>query len=87
MTLLARSKLNSIEHVRSKINPEDFISVTQEKEKYCKLKKNVRIVKSQRSDVQKNKLIADVRMGFHIMIKQNEKVTNNLKLKSLSAYM
>ena len=26
--LLARSKLNSIEHIRSKINPEDFISVT-----------------------------------------------------------
>ena len=26
--LLATSKLNSIEHIRSKINPEDFISVT-----------------------------------------------------------
>ena len=48
--LLAISKLKSIEHIRSKINPEDFISVTYEEEKYCKLKKNVRIVKSQRSD-------------------------------------
>ena len=48
--------------------------------KYRQLKESFRMMKSQRSNVEKNKLIeSDKRMGIDEIIKQNERINNNLK--------
>ena len=48
--------------------------------KYRQLKESFRMMKSQRSNVEKNKLIeGDKRMGIDEIIKQNERINNNLK--------
>lgn len=56
--LLARSKLSSIENgafkalIDNPINHEDFLITINEAEKYCKLKKNKRMMKSERGDTE-----------------------------------
>ena len=48
--------------------------------KYRQLKESFRMMKSQRSNVEKNKLIeGGKRMGIDEIIKQNERINNNLK--------
>ena len=57
--MLARSKLNSIESKISKslmdneINHEDFETIINQKKKYRELKESIRMMNSQRSDVEK----------------------------------
>ena len=54
---LTRSKLNSAESKISKaliISHEDFIIIINEERKYRELKESIRIMKSQRSDSEKN---------------------------------
>ena len=61
--MLARSKLNSTESkisealINSEINPKDFMTIINEEKKYRKLKENIRMMNSQRSDTEKNNLI------------------------------
>ena len=63
--MLARSKLNSIESkisealINNEISHEDFMTILNEEKKYRELKKNIRMMNSQRSDVEKISLIEE----------------------------
>ena len=80
IVLLARSKLNSIEIAISKalidneISCEDFTTIINEERNYRELKESIiRMMKSQRSDAGKNKLIEeDKRIGIFEIIRQIE---------------
>ena len=62
---LAIIKLNSIKSMTSKAlvdnetNHEEFTVITKREKKYCELKESTRIMKGERSDVDRNKLIED----------------------------
>ena len=57
--MLARSKLNSIESkicealINNGISHEDFITIIDKEKNYGKLKENIRMMNSQRSDTKK----------------------------------
>ena len=61
--MLARSKLNSIESqmsealINNEISNEDFMTIINEEKKYRELKESIRMMNSQRSDVEKINLI------------------------------
>ena len=61
--MLPRSKLNSIENKISKalinndISHEDFVTIIDEEKKCRVLKENIRMMKSQRSNTERNNLI------------------------------
>ena len=61
--MLARSKLNSIESkiyealINNEISHEDFMTILNEEKKYRELKESIRMMNSQRSDVEKISLI------------------------------
>ena len=61
--MLARSKLNSIENkisgalIYNEISDEDFMTTINEERKYWELKESIRMMNSQRSDVEKISLI------------------------------
>ena len=63
IVMLARSKLNSIESKISKalmdneISHEDFETIINEEKKYRELKESIRMMNSQRSDIEKVSLI------------------------------
>ena len=84
--MLARSKLNSIGSkisealINNKINREDFMTIINEEKKYGELKKGIRMMNSQRSDVEKIPLIKeDKKIGFNELIKSNKIINNSLK--------
>ena len=62
IVILARSKLNSIESIiseafkDSEINNEEYTTIINEQENYRRLKEDIRIIRSQRSDTEKRKL-------------------------------
>ena len=61
--MLARSKLNSVENkisealINYEISHEDLMTYINEEKKYKELKENIRMMNSQRSDVEKISLI------------------------------
>ena len=63
--MLPRSKLNSIESkisealMNNEISHEDFTTITNKERNYRELKESIRMVKSQRSDTEKNNLIEE----------------------------
>ena len=63
--MLARSKLNSIESkisealINNEISHEDFMTILNEEKKYRELKESIRMMNSQRSDVEKVSLIEE----------------------------
>ena len=63
--MLARSKLNSIESkisealINNEISHEDFMTILNEEKKYRELKESIRMMNSQRSDVEKINLIEE----------------------------
>ena len=65
--MLARSKLNNIESkisealINNEISHEDFMTIINEEMKYRELKESIRMLNSQRSDVEKNNLIEEVK--------------------------
>ena len=67
IVILARSKLNSIESkisealTNNEISHEDFMTILNEEKKYRELKESIRMMNSQRSDVEKISLIEKVR--------------------------
>ena len=84
--MLARSKLNIIESKISKalmdnvISHEGFMTILNEEKKYRKLKENIRIMNSQRSDAEKVSLIEeDKKIGINEVIKYNEIINKSLK--------
>ena len=86
IVMLARSKLNSIESkisealINNEISHEDFMTILNEEKKYRELKKNIRMMNSQRSDVEKISLIEEgKKIGINHVIKSNEIINNSLK--------
>ena len=78
IAMLARSKLNSIESkisealINSEISHEDFTTIIYEEENYRELKESIRMMKTQRSDTEKNHLIEEgKRKGIDEIIRQN----------------
>ena len=63
IVMLARSKLNSIESkisealINNEISHEDFITIINEERNYRELKESIRMMNSQRSDIEKLNLI------------------------------
>ena len=86
IVMLSRSKLNSIESkisealINNEISHEDFMIILNERTKYRGLKEGIRIMNSQRSDVEKNSLIEEgKKIGINEVIKRNEIINNSLK--------
>ena len=65
IVMLARSKLNSIESkisealINNVISHEDFMTILNEEKKYRELRESIRMMNSQRSDVEKVTLIEE----------------------------
>ena len=63
--MLARSKLNSIESkisevlIYNEITQEDFMTIINEEKIYRELKESIRMMNTQRSDVEKIRLIEE----------------------------
>ena len=86
--MLARSKLNSIESkisealINNEISHEDFMTILNEEKKYRELKESIRMMNSQRSDVEKVSLIEEgKKIGISEVIKRNEIINNSLNNK------
>ena len=86
IVMLARSKLNSIESKISKalmdneISHEDFETIINEEKKYWELKESIRMMNSQRSDVEKINLIEESKkIGINEVFNSNEIFNNSLK--------
>ena len=86
IVVLARSKLNSIESkisealINNEISHEDFITIFNEEKKYWELKESIRMMNSQRSDVEKLSLIEEgKKIGINEVIRRNEVINNSLK--------
>ena len=86
IVMLARSKLNSIESKISKalmdneISHEDFDAIINEEKKYRELKESIRMMNSQRSDVEKINLIEKgKKIGINEVIKCNKIINKSLK--------
>ena len=82
----ARSKLNSIESkisealINNQITYEDFMTILNEEKKYWELKESIRMMNSQRSDVEKISLIEEgKKIGINEVIKRNEIINNSFK--------
>ena len=65
IVMLARSKLNSIESkisevlINNEISREDFMTILNQEKKYRELKESLRMMNSQRSNVEKVSLIEE----------------------------
>ena len=86
IVMLARSKLNSIESkisealINNEISHEDFVTIINEEKKYHELKERIKMMNSERSDVEKVILIEEgKKMGINEVIKRNEIINNSLK--------
>ena len=86
IVMLARSKLNSIESkifealTNNEISHEDFLTIMNEEKKYRELKESIRMMNSERSDVEKTKLIEDgKKIDINEVIKRNEIFNNSRK--------
>ena len=78
IVMLARSKLNSIESkisealINNEISHEDFTIIINEEKTYCELKESIKMMKTQRSDTEKNYLIEEgKRKGIDEITRQN----------------
>ena len=86
IVMLSRSKLNSIESkisealINNEISHEDFMTIINEEKKYRELKESIRMMNSQRSDVEKNSLVEEgKKIGINEVIKRNEIINNSSK--------
>ena len=86
IVMRARSKLISIESkisealINNEISHEDFMTILNEEKKYRELKESIRMMNSQRSDVEKISLIEEgKKIGINEVIKRNEIINNSLK--------
>ena len=86
IVMLARSKSNSIESkisealVSNEISHEDFMTIINEEKKYRELKESIRMMNSQRSDVEKISLIEEgKKIGINEVIKRNEIINSSLR--------
>ena len=84
--MLTRSKLKSIERkvsealINNDIIHEDFMTILNQEKKYWELKESIRMMNSQRSDVEKINLIEKgKKIGINEVIKRNEIINKSLK--------
>ena len=84
--MLPRSKLNSTESkisdalINNEISLEDFMTIINEGKKYRELKESIRMMNSQRSNVEKISLIEEgKKISINEVIKRNEIINNSLK--------
>ena len=84
VVMLARSKLNSLESnmyealINNEISHEDAMIILNEELK--ELKESIRLMNSQRSDIERISLIKeDEKIGIDEVIKRNEIINNSLK--------
>ena len=84
--MLSRSKLNSIESkisealINNEISHEDLVTIINDKKKYRELKERIKMMNSQRSDVEKVILIEEgIEIGINEVIRCNEIINNSLK--------
>ena len=84
--MLARSKLNSTESktsealINNETSHENFMTIINEEKKYWELRKSIRMMNSQRSDVEKINLIEEgKKIGINEVIRRNEIINNKLK--------
>ena len=86
IVILARSKLISIESkisealINNEISHDHFMTILNEEKKYRELKESIRMMNSQRIDVEKIRLIEEgKKIGINEVFKNNEIINNNLK--------
>ena len=84
--MLARSKLNSTESktsealINNETSHENFMTIINEEKKYWELRKSIRMMNSQRSDVEKINLIEEgKKIGINEVIKSDKIINNSLK--------
>ena len=84
--MLARSKLKSIESkisealIKNEISHENFMTIVNEEKRDRELKESIRIMNSQRTDVEKISMIEEgIKIGINEIIKYNEIFNNSLK--------
>ena len=84
--MLARSKLKSIEIkisealINNEISHENFMTIVNEEKKDRELKESIRMMNSQRTDVEKISMIEEgIKIGINEIIKYNEIINNSLK--------
>ena len=66
--------------INNEIIHEDFMPILNEEKKYRELKESIRMMNSQRSDVEKISLIEEgKKIGINEVIKRNEIINNSLK--------
>ena len=82
--MLARINLNSIANIISKtlidnkISHEDFTTIINEERNYREVKQSIIMMKSQRSDIERNRLIKDGKIiGIDEVISQNERINKS----------
>ena len=66
--------------MNNEISHEDFETIINEEKKYRELKESIRMMNSQRSDVEKISLIEEgKKISINKVIKRNEIINNSLK--------
>ena len=66
--------------INNEISQEDFMTILNEEKKYRELKEIIRMMNSQRSDVEKNSLTEEgKKIGINEVIKRNKIINNSLK--------
>ena len=84
--MLARSNLNSMESkisealINNKISHEAFMTIINEEKKQRELRESIRMVNSQRRDVEIINLIEEgKKIGINEVVRRNEIINNFLK--------
>ena len=63
--------------INNELSREDFMTILNEEKKYRELKESIRMMNSQRSDVEKTSLIEEgKKIGINVVVERNE---NSLK--------
>ena len=66
--------------INNEISHKDFMTIINEENKKRELKESIRMMNSQRSDVEKNNLIEEgKKIGINEVIKRNKFINNSLK--------
>ena len=84
--MLSRSKLNSAESkisealINNDISHKDFMTIINEEKNYRELKESIRMMNSQRSDLEKISLIKEgKKISINEVIQHNEFINNSLR--------
>ena len=66
--------------INNELSREDFMTILNEEKKYRELKESIRMMNSQRSDVEKTSLIEEgKKISINVVIKRNRIINNRLK--------